>query len=131
MLALSGLIFNSSCDSIASMDNTASIRAALEIGRSGNRWWRIPEELARRIVAFTQQQQAAGVKPWRVARNIGIGQGTLQRILGEQASAALLPVKVVGPVARSPHIVVRGGHGVRVEGLDLAELAELLRALSC
>jgi hypothetical protein len=74
-----------------------------------------------------------GKRPWRVAQELGIGQSTMQRLLAEanyEQSGCLLPVRVVEPVVRR-QLVVRGGCGICIEGLELADVAELLRALSC
>ena len=70
---------------------------------------------------------------WRIATSLDMGSGTLERILAEERSATLVPVRIVDDGAGhelASGIVVHGGCGVTVEGLGIQDVAVLLRALS-
>jgi hypothetical protein len=66
-----------------------------------------------------------------VTRELAVRRDTLLAWAGPTVAAAkprFVPVAVVEE--RAGRIVVHGPHGVRVEGLDLAGVAELLRRLA-
>jgi hypothetical protein len=67
-----------------------------------------------------------------VASELGVGSGTLLRWAAEPAEGngpAFVPVTVeAAPTAAG--VVVHTAHGLRIEGLDVAALAELLRRLA-
>jgi hypothetical protein len=92
---------------------------------------RYPEELRRRGAAYLRARQAAGAPLSAILRELGVRRETLA---GWAAPAAgktrprFVPVTVMeAPAGR---IVVHGPGGVRVEGLDLAGVADLLRRLA-
>jgi len=98
---------------------------------------RYPQKLREHIAAWARVQLARGVSPWQASRRLDLGQGTLQRILdevddeGEVTKTSLVPVRVVEDSAPArTRVVVRGPCGIVVEGLGIAEVASLLRALS-
>ena len=115
------------------MDDTKSLRRAIEALAPNHYRRRYPAELKARITAHARAELSRGTHLRRVATLLGMGFQTLERFLEEERPAALLPVRVIDPVtvARAPpRLMVRGGCGVTVEGLDLEGIAALLRALS-
>lgn len=90
---------------------------------------RYPAEVRGQGAAYLAARRAAGVPMSAVLRELGLRRDTLARWV-EQAPAArprFVPVSVVEEAAG---IVVHGPRGVRVEGLDVAGVAELLRRLA-
>lgn len=92
---------------------------------------RYPAELRQRGVEYLRARQAAGAPLSAVLRELGLRRETLagwstpEEIEGRPR---FVPVAVVEtPAGR---IVVHGPGGLRVEGLDVAGVAELLRRLA-
>ncbi len=92
---------------------------------------RYPVELRRQGAAYLVARRAAGGTVSAVLRELGVRRGMLAgwaKPAGAAARPRFVPVTVVeGPGGR---VVVHGPHGVRVEGLDVAGVAELLRRLA-
>jgi len=74
--------------------------------------------------AIARRREGAGIGA--IAREVGVSSTTLYEWLREPRFEA---VEIVGRVQRGEGLVVHGPHGVRVEGLSVAELADLLRRL--
>lgn len=98
-----------------------------------------PVELRKIAVSYVKARVAAGGSAGGACRELGIGTDTFRRWSAEnatspaRATAAFRPVKLAAaaPVAeqQANHVVVHGPGGLRIEGLDVAGLAELLRRL--
>ena len=92
---------------------------------------RYPAELRRQGAAYLVARRAAGAKTSAVLRELCVRRDTLagwSKRAGAIAKPRFVPVRVVeGPATR---IVIHGPLGLRVEGLDLAGVAELLRRLA-
>lgn len=107
-----------------------------------------PLGLRRSVVAWYQARRAEGVSTPSLCREIALSSTTVRRwiattsVAGPQAAAhevaprflaLTLPAAAPAPHAAaslaSPLRVV-GPHGLRIEGLDVATLAELLRRLA-
>jgi transposase len=112
------------------LKEAAAFRAA--VGRAGKRGpgRRYPAELRRRGAAYLRARQAAGARLSVVLRELGVRRETLARWSKPAAEARprFVPVAVVE--APGGRVVVHGPAGVRVEGLDVAGVAELLRRLA-
>lgn len=82
---------------------------------------------------YFRRRRAAGAAITEIASALGVKRHTLGAwTLAPEAPASrpgFVPVRVVDEPA-SARIVVYGPGGLRVEGLDLAALAELLRRLA-
>ncbi|MGC4114802.1 MAG: hypothetical protein QM765_49325 [Myxococcales bacterium] len=93
----------------------------------------LPEELRQEAVACYRALLATGESAQAAADRLGLGALTLGR-WSRRERALLAPVVVEDePVAAVPvpsRLVVHGPRGLRIEGLDVAELAELLRRLA-
>ena len=88
-----------------------------------------PEALRRRVAAFGALRAGQGAAHHTIARELGIADRTLARWSAE-AAVRFVPVEVVVAAAPQPSLVVHGPCGLRIEGLDGAQLAALLRSLS-
>lgn len=92
---------------------------------------RYPPDLRRRGAEYLRARLAAGAPLSAVLRELGVRRETLAGWATPAEagpSPRFVPVTVVGPAAG--RIVVHGPSGLRIEGLDVAGVAELLRRLS-
>ena len=109
----------------------AAFRAAVRQAGPRDARQRYPAALRRQGVAYLAARQASGATASAVARELAVRRDTLLWWTRPRRAAkpGFVPVSVVGgqPIDQ---IVVRGPHGVRVEGLDVAGVAELLRRLA-
>ena len=117
------------------MDNEETIRRSVQSLKGKKTARRYPPALRRRIAHFVRGELSLGRSYFRLSRTLDMSEDTLRRFLSESHSTALVPVHVVeDPVVeaqRPQEIVIRGGHGVEVSGLNLDEVTQVLRALSC
>jgi len=86
-----------------------------------------------KLLSYTVARRRQGAKLVEVAAELGMKSHTLSRWLGEKkTSTSFERVEIVAsaaaPAARK--LVVYGPRGLRVEGLDLAEVAELMRRVA-
>jgi hypothetical protein len=95
---------------------------------------RYPARLRRRIADYAKRRISQGVSRSRVCAELGVSYPTLTALLTNGSkSARFRPVRVVADVQRVPigsQAVVKLPGGVIVEGLDVAGVAALMRALS-
>lgn len=101
--------------------------------RERGRGKRYPAELKGRVVAWAQERRAAGAAWPVIADELGLGLDTVRRwcLASKQSAApprAMVPVRVVARPAARPATVVSLS-GWRIDGLTVAEAAEMLRAL--
>jgi transposase len=104
-----------------------------------------PAPLRARAVAWCNARKAEGRSVEQICRTLGIGSNTLRSWLKEKHSVSkakrststptrsFVPVAVAAspsPPVRESNFCVSGPGGIRIEGLDVASLAELLRRLS-
>ena len=98
-------------------------------GRRGNKY---PEELRDAVVALSNRNKSLGKSLRETAEELGMSAQTLGywRALARNDSGKLTRVAVVGesPAARGSLVVEYGP--LRVSGLDLAAVAELMRRLA-
>ena len=93
-----------------------------------------PKGLLEKILSYTVARRRQGAKLGEVAAELGLRDQALSRWLGEKRSAKRfdrVEVVAAGPAVAPPPatstIVVHGAHGLRIEGLALAAVAELVR----
>ena len=88
-----------------------------------------PKGLLQKLLSYTVARRRQGATIVEVASEVGISFRTLGRWLGERkAAGGFERVEVVAaPRAASSVIVVHGPRGLRIEGLDLIAVAELVR----
>ena len=92
-----------------------------------------PKGLMGKLLSYTVARRRQGAKLVEVAAELGMKSHTLSRWLGEKRpSASFERVEVVASAAPSaaPKLVVHGPRGIRVEGLDVADVAELVRRVA-
>ncbi len=92
---------------------------------------RYPAEIRRQGATYLAARRAAGGTVSAVLRELGVRRETLAgwaKAAGAAARPRFVPVTVVE--GAGGRVVVHGPHGVRVEGLDVAWVAELLRRLA-
>lgn len=100
--------------------------------------WRYPAELRRIAMTYCEARRRAGVQQGEIAKELGIPSTTLSGWFKAEA----VGVAVTAPVARFHPIVVRPVEevassslrvitpgGLRIEGLGLGQLFELVRAV--
>ena len=117
------------------MDEQA--RRFREIARQENkgkprRGFRYSRELRRVAVEYARARQADGASRAAVARALGVGEISLTRWLRASPTSRFRRVEVARGQAewRSANLVLATPAGFRVEGLDVAMLVAVLRALS-
>jgi transposase-like protein len=98
-------------------------RAVRRVGR------RYPEEARGVAVAYARSRERDGATVHRAARELGIPMTTLQSWM-RASMPAFQRVTVEAAAVRGARLVVRTPSGLIVEGLDVAGVAELSRALS-
>jgi hypothetical protein len=96
---------------------------------------RYPEDLREEITVVTRAVQAAGRSMYSLAREIGVSAPTLIEWARQPVRRPWRPVTVAAPPAVSgtaPQVspVLVTPHGVRVEGLDVADIVTVLRSLA-
>ena len=99
---------------------------ALKVARDKD----IQEELRKAVAAHVMARHDEGENLTSLAEALGLSLITLQRWAKRENVAIFRPVSVVeGRIEGRGRVVVHGPRGVRIEGLDAAGLAELLRRL--
>jgi hypothetical protein len=112
----------------------AEFRAAVRRAGPRGAGRRYPPALRRMAVEYFRRRRAAGTSVEAISRELGVKRHTIVgwTAMPEVAATAptFVPVSVVADPPVGPRIVVLGPGGLRIEGLDLAEVAELLRRLA-
>jgi hypothetical protein len=85
-----------------------------------------PKPLLERVLAHAAARRKQGATLLAIGEELGISWRTLSRWLVERRSERFRPVQIVAP---RREVVLHGPRGLRVEGLDVDGLAELLRKL--
>lgn len=95
---------------------------------------RYPARLRARIVEYCRDRLQEGVSLTSVSSELGVSYPTLSRLLKEPERPRLRRVRISAPQAAASDVraavVVRGPSGIVIEGLDVAGVAALVRALS-
>lgn len=88
-----------------------------------------PKGLLEKLLSYTVARRRQGAQVIEVAGELGMNWRTLTRWLGERRSAKRFErVEVVATAAPAAStLIVHGPRGLRIEGLDLAGVAELVR----
>jgi len=89
-----------------------------------------PKGLLEKLLSYTVARRRQGAKLVEVAIELGMQNQTLSRWLGEKRAAKRFDrVEVVAAPGASiaTRILVHGPRGLRIEGLDIAAVAELVR----
>lgn len=103
-------------------------RAVAQRGPVGPRR-RYTPELRAMAIAYAKERVGTGGGFKAIARELGVGRFTLRGwVASAEQSAQFRTVELTDDAPRD-QLVVHGPGGVRIEGLDLAGVAELLRRL--
>jgi transposase len=92
-----------------------------------------PKGLLEKLLSYTVARRRQGASVLEVAAELGMNWRTLTRWVGEKKAARRFErVEVVAtPTPASARaLVVHGPRGLRIEGLDLAGLVELMRRVA-
>ena len=89
---------------------------------------RIPPEVRKWIAQYGRRRLSEDASQLKVAKEVGVSEQTLSRLMSADRVDELVPVRVVNKATSSA--TVRGPHGLTIEGLDIEGLAALIRALS-
>ena len=110
-------------------DDIASLRRAILALDSTKQRRRYPAPLRRRLVSLVRSHPERSVVS--LARALDMAPQTLTRIVtSTPTSPAFVAVRVVEDPVEPVDVRVRGPGGIVIEGLDIADVAALIRALS-
>src|SRR3954469_7674559 len=99
----------------------------LEMGPRG-RGRPYPKGLLEKILSYTVARRRQGAQLLEVGEELGLSDKMLARWLsGRRKGQKFGRVEVVAPPARA--VIVHGPHGLRIEGLDIDGVAELVQRL--
>jgi transposase len=92
---------------------------------------RYPKGLLEKLLSYTVARRRQGATLVAIGDEVGMSWKTLARWLGGRKTRARFErVEVIEPVAAGARpLVVHGPRGLRIEGLDVGGVAELLRKL--
>jgi hypothetical protein len=112
--------------------DVAELRRQVRALGSRHRGARVPRGLRAAIAAYARDERSAGASCRAIAERLGVSTESIRRWAQRPARRdrrgdGLVPVNVVAEAARP--VTVWAPSGDRVEGLSLAEAAELLRHL--
>jgi transposase-like protein len=109
--------------------DSGELRRRVRRARSGGRG-RYPAELREAVLAYASSEKRRGTSGAKVASELGLSVQTLQYWrTGARRRGRLTPVALVAERTPVCELVVECRH-VRVRGLDLEALAELLKRLA-
>jgi len=92
-----------------------------------------PAALRRSVVQYHREREQEGASVRKVAAELGVSEASLARWsrTEQERGPAFHAIELVAePVRRPSGAVLHGPKGLRVEGLTVAELAELMERLS-
>jgi hypothetical protein len=119
------------------MTTQSDLAEQLRAELAANRGKHYPAHLRKAAVAYWDNARAHGISRHRISKALGMNLTTLTRWCPETAASsatgAMLPVEVVEQVTPNScvevsRIVVHTSSGLRIEGLDIKALVELVRS---
>ena len=109
------------------------LRGALATAERAGAGRPYPKELRAAAVEHRREREREGAALGEVAAELGVSAITLERWSRKspERSASFRAIELVGePVRRASAVVVHGPRGLRIEGLTVSEIAELVERLS-
>ncbi len=109
------------------------LRGALATAERAGAGRPYPEELRVAAVDYRREREREGASVREVAGELGVSAISLERWSqrGRRREESFRAIELVGePVRRASAVVVHGPRGLRIEGLTVAEIAELVERLS-
>ena len=111
------------------MQNQIELRRAVEQLEGRGRRRRFPKPLRSKLISYIRRRREAGCSMKDIGDEIGLSFKTVSRWLTVKSEpTSFRRVQVVREQPRGA-LTVHGPHGVRVEGMAVEDLAELLRRL--
>jgi hypothetical protein len=91
-----------------------------------------PKGLLEKLLSYTVARRRQGASIVEVASEVGINFRTLARWLGARKTprfdrVEVMATSVTSAALAAPVVIVHGPRGLRIEGLDLIAVAELVR----
>lgn len=115
----------------------AAIRAEMQRMEARGRGRRYPQALRAKAIRYWMARRAEGIPLQRIGDELGLPWQTLHRWAKTSpeeptATAGFEAIQIIETVPSTPHsaIVVHGPCGLRIDGLDLDTLSQLLRRLA-
>ena len=113
--------------------NLSKLRGRVHALGPRHRGARVPPALRAAVAAYARDERAAGASCSAIAERLGVSAESIRRwahtrLERDGMQRALVPVQVVAEAGRP--LTVWSPTGYRVEGLSVAETAELLRRLA-
>lgn len=108
------------------MSKRDEIKTAVEGLERRGRGNAYPKTLRDEIIAYTRQQREAGVTLVTIGSELGVPWRSLSRWTARVRRKRFARVELSVPVRA---LVVHGPHGIRIDGLDIDGVAELVRRL--
>jgi transposase len=105
------------------------LRALEQFGPRG-RGRPYPRELQSKIAEYVRARRASGVPLKAISAELGVSWRMLSRWTSGGGPDRRFRRVELRAVAAAPKVVVHGPRGVHIEGLDLEQVAELLRKLA-
>jgi hypothetical protein len=113
------------------MTKAEAVKHAVETATRTGAGRAVPRDVRERVVAYTTQRRAEGASWNAIAAETGLSSATLERWSGNRPRRASVPFRAVHlPPPASQGLVLVGACGVRIEGISVADAAELLRRLA-
>ena len=112
------------------MQKEIELRRAVEQLAMRGHAKRYPAELRKKLIGYIRSQRLAGVSVYQLGEQLGMSWRTVSRWTEDMSKRrGFKRVTVAEPEPTSGGLTVQGRCGVRVEGLQLEQVAELLRRL--
>lgn len=109
------------------MDDIAAARRAIAALAPSKYLRRYPAELRAQLARLVRAHPERSVGS--LATAIGMAPKTLDGMVGSTPASLIVPVRVIAPASEDSPLRVHGPRGIVVEGLDVAGVAALIRAL--
>lgn len=111
-------------------DLGTELRDAIVKSRHGKVRWRCPANLRNEVVSYVASRRDSGSSVMEIAADLGVSDSTLTRwMTAEKNKKGSMSAVRVKETAMSSGVVLVTPRGYRIEGLDVASAAHLLRSL--
>jgi transposase-like protein len=118
------------------MGKAEELAAAIEgLERSKRKRRKYPAELRQKVIDYVREQRASGVQLKSIGERLGVSptllhRWELRRVGKFRRVEVKMPPAPPAPPASTSRCVLHASRGVRVEGLAVDELVEILRRLA-
>jgi len=112
------------------MTTEQELRKEIDAIRDGHTRWRCPLPLRERIVSHAMECKRQGVALGQTAKALGLSESSLLKWV-RKTKGCLRRVRISQPSLPAAELALIAPGGYRLEGLDAATAAEVLRRLGC